>query len=185
MEQTKIDIKVLKDDLKIPVDEKTKSNAIYVENSKYAYTVSQITLRGKHNLICTVVSDFVSLTTRRVIVDNDWLLICLFKEIAVVNLKENRVHKVVDFECYELFGIYKFKTGYFVHGELDNRFLDKDFDMIWELGCGDIFFNSKVEKDFEIFEEYIVAWDWYGYKHYYNESGEFKTEHYPEYRMSD
>ena len=117
--------------------------------------------------------------------DNDWLLICLFKEIAVVNLKENRVYRVVDFECYELFGIYKFKTGYFVHEELDNRFLDKDFNIIWEWGCGDIFFNSKVEKDFEIFEEYIVAWDWDGYKHYYNESGEFKTEHYPEYRMSD
>lgn len=99
--------------MKIPVDEQTKSNAICVENSKYLYTVSQITLSGKHNIICSVVSDFVSLTTRRVIVDNDWLLICLFKEIAVVNLKENRVYRVVDFECYELFGIYKFKTEHY------------------------------------------------------------------------
>ncbi len=46
--------------------------------------------------------------------------------------------------------------------------------------CGDIFANIELEKSIEIFDDYIAVYNFYGVKHFYNELGEFKHEHFPE-----
>ena len=185
MEQTKIELNVIQGDFKTEVDAQTIASAIYVEESRQLHTVSKITLSGKYSRVYTIVDFFFGATKDKVLIDDDLLIVCLFSTLVIIDLKEDKLKQVIDFNCWQLFKLFKFKSGYFIHGEGENRFLDKDFNVVWKESCCDIFFNSKVEKDLEIFDDYIVAWDWYGHKHYYNESGEFKTEYYPEYRMSD
>ena len=184
MEQTKIDIKTLKDDVSILLDEQATTGTIFVESAKSS-VLSQITLSGKYNHTYTVATSYVNLTHERVLVHDKLLVICAIFDLAIIDLEQNTLLQIINLCKYSLFSIHKFKTGYFIHGELLNYFLNHNFEIVWQEGAIDIFSNSKVEKDLEIFEDYIVAWDWYGYKHYYNESGEFKTEHYPQYRMSD
>ncbi|MCH5163962.1 MAG: hypothetical protein J1F36_02980 [Clostridiales bacterium] len=184
MEETKIDIKILKSVFQLPIDAQTIENAIFVEDTKELLVASQIELSGKYNRTYTVVSHFIELDPNRVLIDNDLLIIILFSELAIIDLQQDKLLRVIDFNCWELFRIFKFKSGYFLYGEGENRFLNKNFDVVWEKGCIDIFVNPDVKEDLEIFDNYVTVFDWYGYKHYYDETGEFKTEHYPEYDNS-
>lgn len=186
MEQTKIDVKILKNDSHTEVDQQTIANAIFVEDSKCLYTVSQITLSGKHNGMYTVVTYYTELCSNRVVVDNNLMIICMSFQLVIVDLRQNKLLRTVFIDDFgEFFGIYKFKAGYFLHGEVFNYFVDSNFKVVWFLSGRDIFANPKVKNILEIFDDYITVFDWLGDKYYYNESGEFKVEYYPEYSMSD
>ena len=186
MEQMKIKITSSENLLKPPLDEQIIKGAIFIEDAPYALHVSNVTIHGKYHREYKIIAFCIGLNINRVLIHGDLLIICLWSDILIIDLIADKLLRVVPVaDSGELLGIYKFKSGYFVNGELENYFLNHNFEIVWQVGAIDIFSNSKVEKDLEIFEDYIVAWDWYGYKHYYNESGEFKTEHYPQYRMSD
>lgn len=93
----------------------------------------------------------------------------------------DKLVKNIELDCWELFEIYKFKSGYLIHGEDEIRFMNAAFEIMWGIGAIDVYANGLVEKDFEVFDDYAIAYDWYGDKHYFDENGEFKKEHYPEY----
>lgn len=181
MQETNVEIKILKQDVDFPVDPSTVDNVIFAENSNKLTSVSQIVLSGKYNRTYNVLTYFFVPELCRVLVDGDLLIFCTFSELVVVDLNQDKVIKSVDFDCYQLFEIAKFKSGYIIHGEGEIRFLNRAFDVVWEGHCADIFANIIAEKDFEVFEDYVVAIDWNGYKHYYNESGEYKIEYCPKY----
>ena len=162
-----------KDDLCTCIDKQTRDQAIFTENCSELYIVSQIVLRGKYNCEYKVVSHSIKLNAERVLVDGDFLLICLFSELAIINLAQNRMQKIICFDCYELFGIYKFQLGYFLHGEGENRFINESFELVWEESAVDIFVNYKAEKDIEISDDLIAVYDWAGFQHFYDEHGEF------------
>ena len=61
------------------------------------------------------------------------------------------------------------------NGENAIRFLNTKFGIVWEIGATDIDVNNLIEKDFEVFDDYAIAYDWYGTKHYFNENGEVKN----------
>lgn len=183
MEKTSIKINIIKSDLDTLVNPAELPNVIFAESCDELHTVSQIVLSGKYNKEYCLLAHFVTLNENTVLLDNDRLFICLFNEIAVVDLASDKVIKVIDYESYQLFGIYKFKNGYFVRGEGSNMFLNDNIDCVWKLGCVDIFVNPKVENEFEIHDDYIAVYDWTGSRHFYNEMGEFKTEYHPEYDL--
>ena len=185
MEHTKIDITLVRDDDRITVDEQTIANAIVAESFEKLYSVYQIKLSGKHTRQYNVLTGWASLSNKDVLVDDNLLIIALTYDLAVIDLQQDKLVRIIELSDYQLFSIVKFKSGYIVHAELDTYFLDKNFAIVWQEGCVDIFFNSNVENDFEVFEDFVIAYDWYGYKHYYDESGEFKHEYYPELSMSD
>ena len=185
MEELRIEITSTDELLETPLDEQTLANAIFVTSANFALHVSNIKVSGKYNREYKLIAFCVGLNDERVLVEGNLLIVCLWSDILIIDLQTDKLVRDIDLDCAELFSIHKFQSGFFIHGELENRFLDKDFNVVWEESCCDIFFNSKVDRDLEIFEDYIVAWDWYGYKHYYNETGEFKTERYLECRMSD
>lgn len=181
MQETTIEIKVLKQDIDIPVDPSTVDDLIFAENSRKLNSISQIMLTGKFNRTYSVITNHFVLNKHTVLIDNDFLIFCTFSELVVVDLTQNKVIKSVDFNRSQLFEIVKFKSGYIIHGEEEIRFIDSNFDVVWECGCVDIFVNIRTENDFEVFDDHAIAIDWYGYKHYYNESGEYKREYCPQY----
>lgn len=184
MEKTDVKIHIIKEYSSTPVDPSEFDDVICSETGTELHVASQIEISGKYNKTYCVLTGFVRLNDNTVLVDGDRLFICLYKEIVVVDLATDKVVKIIDFDGYQLFGIYKFKSGYFVHGEITNMFLNADTACVWEYGCIDIFVNPRLENDLEISDDYIAVYDWMGDRHYYNESGEFKTEYHPELDMS-
>ena len=177
----KIEITSSENLLDPPLDEQTLENAIFVEKAPYALRISRIAVSGKYNREYKIVAFCVGLNDNRVLIDGDLLIICLWSDLLIIDLKTDKLLRDIEFDSWELFAIYKFKSGYLIHGEGENYFLNQNYEVVWKLGCVDIFVNYKVKKELEIFDDYITVFDWYGSKHYYNETGEFKTEHYPEY----
>lgn len=184
MKETTITISILKRDLRTQVISSDFDNVIFSETGAELHTVSQIDLSGEYNKTYRVLADFVGLNDETVLIDGSRLFICLFDEIAVVDLTTDKVESIINYENYQLFGIYKFKSGYFVRGEGSNMFLDNDLACVWELGSVDIFANPIVENQFEIHDDYIAVYDWCGYRHFYDEAGMIKIEEHPEYDMN-
>ena len=182
MQTTEIEIQIIKNDVKTSVDISTISNVIYIEDSPDLHIVSQITLSGQYNRVYNVVSYFITLDANRVCVDNDILLIALYEEIAIVDLRQDKIDRIMKFDnCWGIRNFCKFKSGYFIHGEGVNYFLDKNFNVLWSVSSMDIFANMRVKNDFELYEDYIAVYDWYGNKHFYNENGEFDCKYYPQF----
>ena len=175
MEQTKIEIESSKKFLDPPLDARTLENAIYVDDADHALVESIVKVSGKYNREYKIVAFCVWLNDERVIVEDDLLIICLWSHVLVIDLKADKLVRNIHFDGYEMFHIFKFKSGYFIHGEGENRFLNKNFDLVWENSCADIFVNPYVEKVLEIFDDYVTVLDWDGYKHFYNETGEIRV----------
>lgn len=184
MEKTSVKINIIKRDLKTQVKPSEFDNVIFVENSNELYTVSQIVLSGKYNKTYCVLAYFVTLHDETVLVDSDRLFICLYNKIAIIDLMTDRVLNVINYDDYQLFGIYKFKNGYFVRGEDLNMFLDKSLNCVWKFSAVDIFVNPRVEKEIEVHDDYIAVYDWRGFRHFYNEMGKLKIEYHPEYDLN-
>lgn len=181
MQETTIKINVLKSDFDEEVDASTLENITFAENAKVLYVITQIDVSGKYRRAYTFATQIQSINEDCILIDGDLLLIILFSELVVIDLKHDKLIKSIDFDCYQLLNICKFKSGYIIRGEGETRFLTKDFEQVWEEGAIDILVNPYAEADFEIFEDYFTVLDWCGYKHFYNETGEFKRKYYPRY----
>lgn len=179
--ETEFTIEILKNDFKTLLSEDDLKNAIFVEKGDEFHYLSKITVRGKYCREYTVASFISELTPTRVLLDGELLLVLLWSELAVIDLEQNKLLRVIDFESWELFGIYKFKSGYFIHGEDSTRYLDDNFNLLWEEGCVDAFANIKVDNEVKIFDYYWTIIDWCGYNHYYDENGEFMHPLLPQY----
>ena len=146
--------------------------AIYVENdnSKAVYC---ITLCGAYSRKYYFVTELSVINTERVLLDGVVLIVCLWSDIVIIDLPTDNKRKVINVTSdLDMFGIYKFKSGYFVHGEMTNRYFDSEFNMLWDAGGRDIFYCPERENSIEIHEDHIDVWDFLGYKYSYNEFGE-------------
>ena len=182
MQTTKINIQIIKDNINSSLDLSTLSNVIFVETGFDIHIVSQITLSGQYNRVYNVVSYIIALDAHRVYIENDMLLIALYENLVIVDLKQDKLARVIEFnDCWGIRNFCKFKSGYFVHGEGVNYFLDKNFNVLWNASSIDIFANIKVKNDFELHEDFVVVYDWYGHKFYYNEKGVFNCEYFPQF----
>ncbi len=66
-------------------------------------------------------------------------------------------------------------------GEDSTRFLNGNFNLLWESGCVNIFVNYKTNCEVQIFDDYFTVLDWYGYNHFYDENGELTSVYCPQY----
>ena len=123
MQTTNIDIQIIKNDFHADVDLSTLDNVIFADNSDELHVVSQITLSGKYNGVYNVVSFIEQLTLDTICLDEDVLLIAIAEQVAVVDLKQDKLICVLKLDyCGSLFNICKFKSGYFIHGECSDYF---------------------------------------------------------------
>ena len=173
MDEIKIEFSCAEDFLDKPLPKSVLEGAIFVDKADYGLKESLVKVSGKYNREYKVVAFCVPLDDDRVIVEGDMLILCLWSNLLVIDLKADELIKNIHFDGYEMFRIFKFKEGYFIHGEGENRYLNKDFDLVWQNSAVDIFVNPDVKEALEIFEDYVTVYDWTGYKHFYNEKGEF------------
>ena len=146
--------------------------AIYVENER-GVSAYCVTLYGTYERKYYFVTEFSALNTERVLLDGDALIVCLWSDIVIIDLPTDKIRKVITVTPdLDMFGVYKFKDGYFVHGEMDNRYFDGEFNLVWDAGGRDIFYCPDRETSVEIHVDHIDVWDFFGYKYTYDEYGE-------------
>ncbi len=173
------DVKITIEDLGTVAKDSTATEAaqkaIYAENerSESAYC---ITLRGAYERKYYFVTELTEITAERTLLDGDLLIVCLWSDIVVIDMSADKICNVINVTPYlDMFAIYKFKGGYFVHGETENRFFDSDFNLRWEKSGRNIFYCPDREKSVEIFEDHIDVWDFLGYKYSYDEWGDINS----------
>ncbi len=165
------------------IDLNKLNGIIQVEEDLQLYFFSEIKLFGKYNKTLTLLANFANLTEKSVCIDGDLMIIAISCSVLFYDLKNDRILKTVDIDTWTD-DCAKLGNGYFVHGELDNFFFNKNYEIVWTDSCGDIFENMKIEDVFEIGKDYVAVFDWFGIKHFYNQNGEFKTEKYKAYDMN-
>ena len=149
--------------------------AIYVEN-EHSESVYCITLRGTCERKYYFVTELSVLHEDRVLLDGDLLIVCLLSDIILIDLQADKVRKVVNVTSDpDMCAIYKFKGGYFVHGEMTNRYFDSDFNLLWGASGRDIFFCPDRKNSLEIYDDHIDVWDFLGNKYTYDELGEINS----------
>lgn len=179
--KTNIAIEILKDDLNTQVASVDLQNAIFIENGEELCCLSKIIISGDYCREYTVASHVLKLDNNRILLDGKLLLVVLWSELAIIDIEQNKLLDVLNFNSWELFGVYKFKSGYFLHGEDSTRFLNGNFNLLWESGCVNIFVNYKTNCEVQIFDGYFTILDWYGYNHFYDENGELTSVYCPQY----
>lgn len=149
--------------------------AIYVEKG-YDETAYCITVRGEYDGTFYFVTGLSGINEERVLADGDKLIVCLSSDIVVLDLQTGKILKTIAVTQYvDMFAIYKFKDGYFVHGQMVNRYFDNKFALQWEYGGKDIFYCPNRESSLEICDDHIDVWDFEGNKYTYDEYGETNT----------
>ncbi len=149
--------------------------AIYVENA-HSDVVYCITLCGAYERKYYFVAELSLIYKERVLLDGDMLIICLRSDIVIIDLPTDKLRKAINVTSdLDMYGIYKFKEGYFVHGEMTNRYFDGGFDLLWEESGRDIFFCPDRENSIEIHEDHIDVWDFLGNKYTYDELGDIDS----------
>ena len=64
------------------------------------------------------------------------------------------------FECFGCnIGLYKIKSGYIVHGEIDILMLNENFEVVWSFSGKDIFISYSDKASFELCESSIKLYD--------------------------
>ena len=181
MRKTSFEIKLLKNDFNTPLTLKDLKNAAVVESASEWHNLVKIVISGEYCREYIVASDVAQISPKTVLIDGKLLFVILWSELAIIDMQQDTLLKTVEFDSWQLFSIYKFKTGYFIHGEDAIRYLNDRFELVWDSFCVDIFFNFKIDEIISIFDEYWTATDWCGYIHFFNEYGEFKCEYDPKY----
>lgn len=158
----------------VPAAAEVAKKAIYVE-SEFADLVTCLTIGGAYKRKYYFVTTLTLRDLDRYLLEGDKLIVCLWSEILIFDLPNDKIKKIAVTEGLELYAIYKFKDGYFIHGELFNSYFDRDFDFKWEADGRDIFFCPTREKSLEIYADHIDVWDFLGYKYTYDEFGELDS----------
>lgn len=160
--------------------------AVYVESDDELRSIAHIAVHGKYERAYTLILALSALGKANAIIDDERLIICTWYDLIVIDLAADSLQTVIRISDFgTMFAIYKFSDGFFIHGELENFFLDRDFNVLWSASAADIFVNPDPTRNIKIFDDHITVWDFLDNKHYYNLFGEYKTEYIPPTRKEN
>ncbi|ALB45679.1 hypothetical protein [Clostridium beijerinckii] len=97
------------------------------------------------------------------ILEANKLIVLMNYAVTIINIEECKIlrhKKFSDSGCY--FGIYEFRNGYIVYGELEIVKLDKSLNKEWDFMGADIFVTQDKNVPFQISGDKIKLYDWSG-----------------------
>lgn len=124
------------------------------------YTTFAIDVKGKNSAKIALTGNYYSYPENCAILEERRLIVLQNYDIYVIDLEEMRItgkYYVEDMACN--FGIYRIADGYIIHGEIEIKKLNLQFERIWSFGGRDIFVNPNGKKEFEIAENTIRLYD--------------------------
>ncbi len=107
-----------------------------------------------------LIGDFFSYDVNCAVIDGEILTVMQNDTLTQLNVLTGELltHKHV--ECFgSNIGLYKVKSGYIIHGEVEILMLNENFDVIWRFSGNDIFISSSDKTSFELCESSIKLYD--------------------------
>ncbi len=94
------------------------------------------------------------------VIDEEVLTIMQKDTITQLNVLSCTLITHKRFECFgSNIGLYKVKSGYIIHGEVEILMLNENFDVMWRFSGNDIFISSSDKTSFELCESSIKLYD--------------------------
>lgn len=137
---------------------------VYIKKSDNYYTSScgiKIIL-NELILKSAIIGSFGGCTgihNKSVIIEEDRILICCSNSVFCLSIPNLSLLWCTESDLITCFEIYNYLDNYIIHGELSISRLDKNGEIVWQVGGKDIFTTLDSENDFELFENYIIATD--------------------------
>jgi len=99
--------------------------------------------------------------TNSLIVEPHRLVICCADSVFCLAIPTLLLQWKTKADVTTCFEIFKYKSDYIVHGEMEISRLSADGDLIWQQSGADIFVSAKSNKNnFVVTNNYILATDW-------------------------
>ncbi|WP_295669653.1 hypothetical protein [uncultured Mucilaginibacter sp.] len=104
--------------------------------------------------------------------ETDRLAICCTDTVFCLSIPDLSLLWKTKADTASCFEIFKYKTDYIIHGELEITRLAADGRILWQQSGADIFTRPGPEReDFIIAEDYILATDWDNRKYKFDFNG--------------
>lgn len=107
-----------------------------------------------------------------VLLDDNGLVCCCADSLFCVSIPDLNLLWNIQADMATCFQVFKWRKDYIVHGEVEISKIDKAGNIIWQHSGRDIFVTLDGTKDFELFEDYVEATDFIGYKYKFNFDGD-------------
>ena len=133
-----------------------------------------IEVRGEFGLKRIFIYDFyANENEKRVILENDVLVVLLGESINVIGLSEMRQiyhRELSDFGVSS--DIYRIDNGYIIHHETSVIMLNFDLEEVWAVDFGEVTTSSEEGKDFMLYEDFILVYDFDNYYYHISYGGD-------------
>ena len=158
-------------------DSEEKYDLIHLENSEYSFTtiaVIKVHLAEKlfKSALIGAVGGGTGVFENSFVAELDRIAICCSDSIFCLSIPDLSLiwkAKADEATCFEIF---KYKSDYIVHGELEITRLGNNGQIIWQQSGADIFTTPDSNGDtFLITENYILATDWNNTKYKFDFDG--------------
>ena len=133
-----------------------------------------IEVRDENGLKRIFIYDFyANENEERVILENDVLVVLLGESINAIGLSEMK--QIYHRELNE-FGvssdIYRIEKGYIIHHETSIIMLNFDLEEVWSVDFGEVTISSEEGKDFMLYEDFILVYDFDNYYYHISYDGD-------------
>ena len=138
---------------------------VYLDQSEYrCNTIAGIKIRQNDCVIRTAVigtsGGGTGIHETSLVIENDRLVVCCSESIFCLSIPDLKLLWKTKADMIACFEIFAYKDSYIVHGEMEISRLDKDGNILWQQGGGDIFTTLDGKDIFALTDKYIIARDW-------------------------
>ena len=124
------------------------------------YRTFSIEVKGKNEARIALTGNYYSFPENCAVLEENRLIVLQNYDIHIIDLEKMcllQEYYIEDMACN--FGIYRIADGYIIHGELDIKKLNLQFEKLWSFGGRDIFVTSNGKNAFELGEKTIKLYD--------------------------
>ena len=147
------------------VDNLNQYDFVYFEPSEFVFpTVIGINIfQGELKVKSAVIGSIgggSGIHETSIIKEDDRILICCSDSVFCLSIPDLKLLWKTQADQATCFEIFKYRTGYIIHGELEISRLENNGKVLWQQVGADIFTTPEGNDDFSITNECIIAKDW-------------------------
>lgn len=105
------------------------------------------------------------------LIDGNNIVVCCSDNVFCLSIPDLELNWNVEADQITCFKIFKIESGYLIHGEMSITKLNFMGEILWQNGGKDIFVNLEGKKEFEFFENSILATDFNGEQYRFDFDG--------------
>jgi len=163
------------------VDSEEKYDHLYLEDGEYSFITMvaiKVSLADEplKSALIGAVGGGTGVFENSFVTEPDRIVICCSDSVFCLSIPDLSLIWKTKADWATCFEIFKYKSDYIVHGELDITRLGHDGQIIWQQGGADIFVSLGPKGDgFILTDQYILATDFENRKYKFDYNGNIIT----------